>query len=47
MKKAFTIDNFRTRGIIYMQAETCQKWLSKVGAGDFGRKAGQGFDEYK
>jgi hypothetical protein len=25
MKKAFTIDNFRTRGIIYMQAEIRQK----------------------
>jgi hypothetical protein len=47
MKKAFTIDNFRKRGIIYRQAETYQKWLLKVVAGDFGRKRGQGFDEYK
>jgi hypothetical protein len=47
MQKAFTIDNFRTRSIIYMQAETYQKWLLKVVAGDFDRKRGQGFDKYK
>jgi hypothetical protein len=47
MKKAFTIDNFRTRGIIYMQAATCQKVAVESRAGDFGRKTGQGFDEYK